>query len=403
MTQPSLTPRGRILAIAEVFPPRMGGSGRWLWELYRRLPEGTVHVAAGDAPEAESFDRTHNLPVTRVPLRFSNWGLLHLTSSLEYRRAAALLGEIASGVDPEVIHCAKAVPEGVLAWWLGKRREVPFWCYAHGEELTLAHTSRELKWMTTRVLARATRVIANSHHTERLLMEDWAVAPERITVLHPGVDTTRFVPAPRDEAVRARLGWSGHQVVLTVGALQKRKGQDTLIRALPRLRARFPTLLYCIAGQGWEEEYLHGLARTLGVDNAVQFRGVADDADLLACYQQCDVFVLPNRQVGWDFEGFGMVLLEAQACGRPVVTGLSGGTVEAMDADRSGLTVDCSRPDELVAAVGTVLGDPVAAARMGSHGRRWVCNRFDWGATAGRARTLFLSPSVGDDRRQRPA
>jgi len=393
----------RILVIAEVFPPRMGGSGRWLWELYRRLPAGAVYIAAGESPGHAEFDRTHTLPVTRLPLRFANWGLLHLTSSLEYRRAAGRLGEIASGVTPEVIHCAKAVPEGVLGWWLGQRRGTPFWCYVHGEELTLAHTSRELKWMTARVLARAERVVANSRHTQRLLVERWAVQPDRITVMHPGVDSTRFVPAPRDEQVRARLGWSNRQVVLTVGALQKRKGQDTLIRALPRLRERFPSLLYCIAGEGWEQDYLQELVRALGVEDFVQFRGVADDAELVACYQQCDVFALPNRQVGWDFEGFGIVLLEAQACGRPVVAGLSGGTAEAMDAGSSGLAVDCSDPEGLTQALTTLLADPVAADRMGAHGRRWVCGRFEWDVAARQASALFAVGAPHDDRQQRRA
>jgi phosphatidylinositol alpha-1,6-mannosyltransferase len=121
----------------------------------------------------------------------------------------------------------------------------------------------------------------------------------------------------------------------------------------------------------------------------VQFRGVASDEELLECYQQCDLFALPNRQVGWDFEGFGIVLLEAQACGRPVVTGISGGTVEAIDAGRSGLAVDCADPDELCAAVSTVLSDGALAARMGEHGRRWTCDRFEWSVSVGTAMQSF--------------
>ena len=124
--------------------------------------------------------------------------------------------------------------------------------------------------------------------------------------------------------MRARLEWTGRRVVLTVGALQKRKGQDMMIRALPAIRQRCPDVLYAIVGEGWERPYLESLVAELSVADLVQFRATPADDELIECYQQCDLFALPNRQVGWDFEGFGIVLLEAQACGKPVVTGQSG-------------------------------------------------------------------------------
>ena len=367
----------------------MGGSGRWLWELYRRLPAGAIHVAAGDAPGADVFDGTHQLPVTRVPLGFSSWGLLHVTSSLEYRRAVRRLGEITADVTPEVIHCAKAVPEGVLGWWLAKRRGVPFWCYVHGEELSLAHTSRELRWMTARVLARAERVVANSRHTQRLLVEGWAVPPSRITVLHPGVDTTRFVPAPKDERARARLDWSGRQVVLTVGALQKRKGQDMLIRALPGLRDGFPRCSTASPARAGSATICEGLARSLGV------RGRRPVSRRDCRRGSCRVLSAVRRvraaqSASWlGFRRFWHRAVEAQACGRPVVTGLSGGTVEAMDPGRSGHAVDCSSPEPLLEAVADLLADASAADSLGAHGRAWVCERFDWAVAARAAEAAF--------------
>ena len=85
-------------------------------------------------------------------------------------------------------------------------------------------------------------------------------------------------------------------------------------------------LHYAIAGEGWELAYLQDLVRDLNVADLVQFCKVVSDDELIRCYQQCDLFALPNRQVGWDFEGFGIVLLEAQACGRAVIAGRSGGS-----------------------------------------------------------------------------
>ena len=147
--------------------------------------------------------------------------------------------------------------------------------------------------------------------------------------------------------MRARLGWGERRVVLTVGRLQKRKGHDMMIRALPAIRRAVPDVLYAIVGDGEERAALEQLAEQEGVRQSVQFLGEVDDETLVRCYQQCDLFALPNRQVGGDIEGFGMVLLEAQACGRPVLAGASGGTAETMRVPETGRVVPCDRPQEL--------------------------------------------------------
>src|SRR5262245_41565319 len=158
-----------ILLVTEVFPPMRGGSGRWLWELYRRLPAGSVRVAAPKGPGADEFDRTHELSVERMPLRFDSWGLLNRRGLGLYAGTFRRLHRLAREVRPSVVHCGKALPDGFLGWMLRQAGGPPYWCYVHGEELTLARTSRQLLWMTRRVLNGAARVIANSQHTRGLL------------------------------------------------------------------------------------------------------------------------------------------------------------------------------------------------------------------------------------------
>src|SRR5262249_13628892 len=153
-----------------------------------------------------------------------------------------------------------------------------------------------------------------------------------------------------DVEVRKRFGWDGRQVILTVGRLQRRKGQDVMIEVVARLRERFPNVLYAIVGDGDERPRLNDLVAQFGVTSHVQFLGEVKDTEFLPCYEQCDVFALPNRAVGKDVEGFGMVLLEAQACGRPVLTGASGGTAETMRNGETGVVVACDRADEPAAA-----------------------------------------------------
>jgi phosphatidylinositol alpha-1,6-mannosyltransferase len=362
-----------------------------MWELYRRLGGIDLQIAAGDTPGADAFDRTHALRIQRLPLAFSNWGVFDVRGGPQYAAALARLLLLIRRTRPDVIHCGKFLPEGLLGLLAGTLSGIPFECYAHGEELTLGRTTGELRWLGSSVLRRARRIIANSHHTQHLLMTDWGVPSEKVVVMHPGVDTARFKPAPPSRAVRERLGWGNRRVVLTVGTLQKRKGQDMLIRALPEIRRQCPDVLYSIAGEGREREYLDRLVEEHGVTDLVQFRGVPRDEELIECYQQCDLFALPNRQVDWDLEGFGIVFLEAQACGRPVIAGKSGGAPETLRPSVTGEVVECDAPDDLARIVSELLNDPERRARMGTEGRRWIEERFSWDVLSRQAEELFAS------------
>ncbi len=148
-------------------------------------------------------------------------------------------------------------------------------------------------------------------------------------------------------------------------------------------------MLYAIAGDGEERPALGRLVAVEGLEHHVQFLGEVADELLVQCYQQCDLFVLPNRQVGRDIEGFGMVLLEAQACGKPVIAGASGGTAETMRIPDTGLVVPCDGPDELAASVVKILPDVRRRARMGAAARAWVVEHFDWQNLSREAEALF--------------
>jgi phosphatidylinositol alpha-1,6-mannosyltransferase len=380
---------GRILLLSEIFPPQCGGSGRWFWEIYRRLPREQVTIVAGEDSRAAEFDRTHDLRLLRLPLAMREWGVRSLTGLGGYCRTFRALRRLVRSAGATQVHCGRCLPEGWVAWLLKQLCGVPYVCYVHGEELNTASVSREFTWMVRRVFGAADYVIANSQNTRRVLREDWKLSDDRVRQLYPGVDASRFVPAARDRAVRDRLGWADRPVVLTVGRLQKRKGQDTLIRALPEIRRAVPDVLYAIAGAGEERPALERLVREHQLAEHVQFMGEIDDDTLVACYQQCDLFALPNRTVDGDFEGFGMVLVEAQACGRPVVAGASGGTAETMSIPATGRVVSCDGPEQLAAVLGELLQDSALRERMGRVARSWAESRFDWTAQSGQAARWF--------------
>jgi phosphatidylinositol alpha-1,6-mannosyltransferase len=183
-------------------------------------------------------------------------------------------------------------------------------------------------------------------------------------------------------------------VLLTVGRLQKRKGHEQLIRALTTIRKTFPDVLYAIIGDGEEWSALEQLVAQESLGRHVQLLGEVDDADLICAYQQCDLFVLPNRQVGADIEGFGMVLLEAQACGRPVVAGASGGTAETMRIPQTGRVVSCDAPDALADLVIELMSDRARLEEMGAQGRTWVVEHYDWAPLSRQASVIFHGESA---------
>jgi phosphatidylinositol alpha-1,6-mannosyltransferase len=385
----------RILVIARVFPPQVGGSGRFLWEIYRRQAAEDFAILAGRHERAAEFDRGCPMPIQRMSLHFGDWGL-GPRALRNYLAAYTRLAQLVRRERFVAVHSATLLPEGFLAWLLNRTFGTPYLSFIHGEDLAIAATSRQYSWMARKVLQGARRLIANSENTLRTLLRDWPVEPAKVTVITPGVDIESHRPAPRDDAFRTRLGWDNRQVILSAGRLERRKGHDHLIKALPAIRAAIPDVLYAIAGAGEMQDELETLAASAGVEDGVQFLGALSSDELIACYQQCDLLALPNREVNGDFEGFGMVLVEAQACGRPVLAGMSGGTAETMRDGETGRLVDCTKPENLADALIDMLSDPAKLDAMGSAGRQWSQHRFDWNVLARRAGRVFAEFAGAD-------
>jgi phosphatidylinositol alpha-1,6-mannosyltransferase len=368
----------KSLLITSVFPPMTGGSGRWFWEMYRRLPREAFAIVAGEHSQAAGFDAAHEFNIYRLPLYFPDYGVFSIAGVNRYRRLARQVSHIIGVEGAAAVHCGALLPDGWIGRQVAAKLGIPYLTYLHGEELCYTETSRELNWMARRILRDAATVIANGRNTEQIALEHWRLPSQKVRVVHPGVDTNRFLPAPPNRQLREELGWGDRPVILTVGRLQKRKGHELLIAALPSICERIPQVLYAIVGSGPEHESLVNLVARLELQDHVLFHGDLTDDQLVSYYQQCDLFVLPNRRLGGDIEGFGMVLLEAQACGKPVIAGASGGTSETIDAPHTGRLVESESPNLLAEEVIRILADADACARMGAKARQWAVQHFDW-------------------------
>jgi phosphatidylinositol alpha-1,6-mannosyltransferase len=371
-----------ILLISELFPPVIGGSAELLANVYGRLSHTDVTVLTNASPA--STDRGETGGMRRVHTRIDG-RLRGLRSRREIEQIWRLSRAILSHSRTKrrlVVHTARPQPEGVPALVASalRRARLPFVCWVHGEDVSVALLSREYSWIVHRVCRGAEVVIANSDFSARIVA-GLGVSKARIRTVHPGVDPTRF--RPDVAAGSGREGFvPGGPVLLTVGRLQRRKGHDLTIRALRGLTHEFPQIRYVIAGDGEERGNLEALAAECGVREHVLFLGSVANDRLPALYSACDVFVMPTRADGADVEGFGIVYLEAAASAKPAVGGRNGGVPEAIADGESGLLVSGTDAAELAQCLALLLRSDELRQRMGAAGRQRVCESFTWDRAA---------------------
>lgn len=381
----------RSLLISSVyFPPQVGGIARIMECLATALGPERLSCLTGVRGGADTVGPA-GPRVYRRPALFSN-----RPKPVRALAWAATVGPILLRERPKAILLATAddSPYGLrFRRWL----HLPYVIYAHGNEilgmLAAGGTLREKAWRA-QLLQRASRIVAVSRFTASLV-ERAGVGPDRITVIYPGCDLTRFGVRPPDLELRRRVLGARHRdrVILTTGNLVARKGHDLVIQALARLRHEIPDVTYLIVGDGPFSADLHALTDTLGVRDRVVFAGRVSDADLPAMYSLGDVFIMASRErrEEHDVEGFGLVYLEAGACGKPVIGGRSGGVPEAVVDGVTGLLVDPADPEDVARALKRLLTDHALAERLGRQGRERVVKEFTWARAADRMNDVLTT------------
>jgi phosphatidylinositol alpha-1,6-mannosyltransferase len=251
----------------------------------------------------------------------------------------------------------------------------PYFISVYGGEVL--HDFRALS--VRRNFASARAVIAISSYTKSLLA-GLGVNEKKVHVIPCGTDPQRFRPGIDGSAIRRKFGLAGKKVILSVSRLVKRKGHANVIAALPGVIEKVPGAHYLIVGKGPEEDSLQAQVRDGGLSDAVTFAGYADESELPSCYAACDVFVMPSfaAQRGENVEGFGIAYLEANACGKPVIGGRTGGVPDAIAEGETGLIVDPLDVEEIGKAIVEILADEKKARAMGLAGRKRVEHRYNW-------------------------
>jgi phosphatidyl-myo-inositol dimannoside synthase len=355
-------------------------------ELARRYPPGSLLVSTGAYPGGAESDAGFPQPVDRVGIRATRLRTVN-GLALWTARAARLARRHRFGF----AWCGELKPAGYPAWWLARRYGVPYGVVVHGTELLLLdhkiRASRFKRWTAGGLVTGATVLAANSTWTAGVarglyqLLERPDLAA-RVQVVPLGTEPTQFRPGLDTRPVRAKYGLDGGPWLLTVARLEWHKGIDTVIRALPAIRARHPGTRYAIAGVGPRQPELERLAGEGGVRHAVAFLGFVPDADLPVLYNAADLYVGASRFHDLLVEGFGISLVEASASGIAVVAGRSGGVPDAVRDGETGLLVDSEDPAAVAAGVQRLLADEALRRRMGAAGRRAVESYYNWDRVA---------------------
>lgn len=382
--------RLRVMLLTDTFLPHAGGSRFYYYNLLKRIAGmgDEVTVLTSKLPGWREFDAREQTDRFKIERHFTP------LRDLSYSQLPKIIGPLlmawtsSSHHPPDILHCGDLYPAGLIGVILKKSLGIPFVAYCHGEDITLTDKRRFQPRLRNLIYYAADAIIANGDFAIENL-ERIGIRPDKIHKITPGLDTSVFYPDGSNTRLREHYNIKANElVVMTVARLVPRKGHARVMRALAELKPGVPAFKYVIVGRGSIEGELRDLAKQLALSDKVIFAGFVADDKLNEHYNIADVVAMPNTEEAGDVEGFGMVFLEANAAGKPVIGGRSGGTAEAVADGTSGFLIDNDNELGLQGVLQRLLTDRGLRERMGAAGLHRARTEFDWNSRAERLRKI---------------
>jgi len=398
------------------YKPQDGGVAEFMYNIGKSLSESGIDVnaVAFDIEGAANFDKcnkyfhTYRVPeisnicsfsFKRIITRFVHFvktlgGLINL-----YKYISKILDE--KGISHTV--CFHWDVFGVVSFFIRKKRNIPYYVVVHG--LDVLRKENKFVWLSKYyfqwsiqrlVLNNANGIFVNSQYTKDIVLKD-ATINKSIYVVNCGVDIKRFIKSHTRPLLFNKLDVGNAKILLSITRLVKRKGIDNAIKAFAEVLRKHKDLkmLYLIGGIGPDYERLKNIVDELGLRDRVVFFGFISEEQKNEFYNLADVFIMPSREEkDGDVEGFGIVFLEANACGKPVIAGNSGGVADAVKDGYSGLLVNPLDIQDIVSKIERLSMDEVYAAKLGAQGRERVENSFTWDIVARRFESVIMHDSL---------
>ncbi len=375
----------KILCITNDFGPRAGGIETFIIGLIERAPFGTFIVYTSQQGDTYSYDQEW----------LSKYGVEVIRDKRKILLPSPRVGRAVRSIvrerSIEKVFFGAAAPLGLLAHSLRRVGVRKIVALTHGHEVW---------WSKLWPFSWAMRRIGSGVHALTYLGDFTKNAISRalnssdadsMVRIAPGIDTDHFAPDPTAIELKRELELEGKRVIVSVGRLVHRKGQDTLVEALPFILEKNPDAHLLFVGVGPHLEYIHKRAIQLDVLSHISFVGRVQYAELPRFISVGEIFAMPSRSrlAGLEVEGLGIVYLEASACELPVVGGLSGGAPDAVLEGETGYSVDGLKPADVADAINRLLADPELAKAMGKRGRQWIIEEWEWRHWSARFNALF--------------
>jgi phosphatidylinositol alpha-1,6-mannosyltransferase len=370
----------KILIVTERYPPMIGGAGAVMYNLAEHAPD-QIQVLTCEydhegrrictSPQPPSPVHVHRIPRFQHRPEWLPPGKLRAVFQITYNHLLLYPSvrrkflRVLERLQPDVICIGTSgcfwLVDDILKW----RKDAKIVMYVHGEEVP---DDSYFGRVTFAALKKASGLVAVSSYTRNALI-NIGMDGARIVRITNGVDASRFQPGARDQEIIDRYRLVNHRVLLTLARLDERKGQDMMIRSLPEIRKAVPDVIYLVVGDGSYGPHLRALVSELHLEDVVVFTGAASDEQVLSFYRTCDVYVMANRTTdSGDTEGFGLVFLEAGACGKPVIGGRAGGVPDAVLEGVTGLLVDGRSENSIAEACIRLLNDLAMRESFGASG-----------------------------------
>ena len=394
LSEPPVTPS--LLLICPDFKPNLGGEAELAYRLscalrqaghdFEVLAPMRDRPAPEDAPLQGTLRRT--LPLQRFRPLHRPTGWLAWPGAM--RALDRALGEAIERVSPDFCLVTTYMTWVALGLW---RHRLSYALFLHGEDVVwmAARGGISLR-VFRRACDRATWIYTNSEPSRGKLLALSPHLADRSESVGCGVPTTTAWTADRRAEARQALGWPRGPMLLTVAKLIRRKGIDTVIRALPAIIERHPGCRFTVVGEGPDRAELERLARRSGVADRVLMMGRIDEEEKEKGVAASDIYVMVSYPgAEGEEDGFGISFLEANLHGLPVIGSRCGGIPESVEHERNGLLVDPRRPDQVAEAVDRLLREPRTRSQMVNSGRRRIEERFNWDAISRRITARLAS------------
>jgi phosphatidylinositol alpha-1,6-mannosyltransferase len=382
----------KTLLITGDYPPSVSGISTFFYYVWKYLPAQDFIILAPWVSGCREFDKKENFKIYRGRfLLGKNWiskirktlfFLIYTPYIIRKERIGALI-------------CAHPMSSGFIGLVFKKLLSMPYYLYVWGGESKKYEKSVIATKFLNLIVKNANILIVDSDYTIDEYVKLRA-NKQGIIKISPGVDIQKFRPGLDSSVIRNRFKLEGRKVILTVARLSERKGNDTVIKTLSKVMLEVPNLAYLIVGDGDQREQLRYLVKKNKLESNVIFVGEVAHDDTPLYYNACDLYVMPNRETKGEetVEGFGISFIEASACAKAVVGGISGGVKDAVVDKKTGLLVDGQNIELVAETIINLLKNDAYSKELGKNGRERVEREFSWEYRAKAIQDILYKPST---------